>query len=209
MPVQTVYRLQTTVVEENVRWSCCVCGKEAEPNGHPHWRPSGFHLIELHGGYADKFPPDSSTLKIVACEDCLKAWVATFKHPDVVLSGWLDATHKVRHSETGDWMQVRMGWWVWPLGQEDPPPTSPEETGEEPEWPFPESNALWEHYKGNHYMTVAVAFMYPDRTPMVVYRALYGDSELWVRPASMWEESVEHDGGTVPRFKYLGRIPNK
>ena len=39
---------------------------------------------------------------------------------------------------------------------------------------------------------------------LVVYRALYGDYGLWVRPASMWFEEVTRDGVTQPRFTYLG-----
>lgn len=39
---------------------------------------------------------------------------------------------------------------------------------------------------------------------MVVYRALYGEGGLWVRPASMWAERVERDGYSGPRFVYLG-----
>jgi len=39
---------------------------------------------------------------------------------------------------------------------------------------------------------------------MVVYRALYGEGEVWVRPLSMWTESVTRDGVTVPRFTYIG-----
>src|SRR5699024_5317212 len=39
--------------------------------------------------------------------------------------------------------------------------------------------------------------------PMVVYRPLYGEGKLWVRPASMWEELVELDGKLVPRFSYI------
>ena len=36
--------------------------------------------------------------------------------------------------------------------------------------------------------------------PMVVYRALYGNNELWVRPAEMWNETVIRDGKTIQRF---------
>ncbi len=40
---------------------------------------------------------------------------------------------------------------------------------------------------------------------MVVYRALYGEGGLWVRPLAMWREAVERDGVTYPhRFTYLG-----
>ena len=39
--------------------------------------------------------------------------------------------------------------------------------------------------------------------PMVIYRALYGEKDLWVRPASMWNEIIEKDGYTGPRFQYI------
>ena len=40
--------------------------------------------------------------------------------------------------------------------------------------------------------------------PMVVYRALYGEGDLWVRPAEMWQETVTRDGVTHLRFTYIG-----
>ena len=40
---------------------------------------------------------------------------------------------------------------------------------------------------------------------LVVYRALYGDFGLWVRPAQMWNETVERDGKTFRRFTYIGQ----
>lgn len=39
---------------------------------------------------------------------------------------------------------------------------------------------------------------------MVVYRALYGEHGLWVRPAAMWDEQIERDGQVVRRFTYIG-----
>ena len=43
--------------------------------------------------------------------------------------------------------------------------------------------------------------------PMVVYRALYGERGIWVRPASMWNEMVTRDGISAPRFAYVGPMP--
>ena len=43
-----------------------------------------------------------------------------------------------------------------------------------------------------------------DMEPMVVYRALYGEFGVWVRPLSMWNQLVEVSGAKVPRFKYIG-----
>ena len=42
------------------------------------------------------------------------------------------------------------------------------------------------------------------REEMVVYRALYGERGVWVRPASMWNEVIERDGKTYRRFTYIG-----
>ena len=39
---------------------------------------------------------------------------------------------------------------------------------------------------------------------MVVYKALYGDGDIWVRPAKMWDETIERDGKTFKRFEYIG-----
>lgn len=62
----------------------------------------------------------------------------------------------------------------------------------------------WRHFKGNEYMVLGIAQHSETLEPMVVYRALYGDGGLWVRPAAMWLETVERDGQSFPRFTYIG-----
>ncbi len=62
---------------------------------------------------------------------------------------------------------------------------------------------IYRHYKGNEYEVLGVASHSEDLSPMVVYRALYGERNLWVRPATMWNETVEKDGETFLRFTYL------
>lgn len=62
----------------------------------------------------------------------------------------------------------------------------------------------YRHFKGNEYELIAVATHSETMEPMVVYRALYGEKGLWVRPASMWTETVERDGYRGPRFSYVG-----
>lgn len=62
----------------------------------------------------------------------------------------------------------------------------------------------YRHFKGNEYEVVALAKNSETLEEMVVYRALYGEKELWVRPASMWDEIVERDGKTLKRFEYIG-----
>ena len=62
----------------------------------------------------------------------------------------------------------------------------------------------YRHFKGNEYQVIGTARHSETMEELVVYRALYGEGGLWVRPAAMWEETVERDGKTVQRFTYLG-----
>lgn len=65
---------------------------------------------------------------------------------------------------------------------------------------------IYEHYKGNKYELLHVAKNSETLENMVVYKALYGEGEIWVRPLSMWSEQVEIDGKSVPRFKLIEEI---
>ena len=62
----------------------------------------------------------------------------------------------------------------------------------------------YRHFKGNEYEVIAVAKHSETTEPMVVYKALYGNGELWVRPLSMWNEMVEVNGELCKRFEYVG-----
>lgn len=61
----------------------------------------------------------------------------------------------------------------------------------------------YKHFKGNEYEVLGIAKHSETLEPMVVYRALYGNMEIWVRPASMWSETVEKDGYCGPRFIFI------
>lgn len=62
----------------------------------------------------------------------------------------------------------------------------------------------YRHFKGNEYEVIAVAKHSETMEEMVVYKALYGEGGLWVRPAFMWNETVEKDGKVFKRFEYIG-----
>jgi hypothetical protein len=62
----------------------------------------------------------------------------------------------------------------------------------------------YRHFKGNEYRVLHIAKHSETLEEMVVYQALYGEHGIWVRPAPMWNETVEHDGKTVRRFEYCG-----
>jgi hypothetical protein len=62
----------------------------------------------------------------------------------------------------------------------------------------------YRHYKGNDYEVLGAATHSETGEELVVYRALYGDRGLWVRPAAMFCESVKVGNDEVPRFAYIG-----
>jgi len=59
---------------------------------------------------------------------------------------------------------------------------------------------IYRHFKGGRYEVIAIAKHSETLEDMVVYRALYGEGDVWVRPASMWLEQVQRDGKTYQRF---------
>ncbi len=62
----------------------------------------------------------------------------------------------------------------------------------------------YRHFKGKEYEVLEVAKHSETLEDMVVYKALYGDGGVWVRPLSMWEEEVEYQGRKVRRFTFVG-----
>lgn len=61
----------------------------------------------------------------------------------------------------------------------------------------------YRHFKGKEYELLGMARHCETMESMVVYRALYGEGNLWVRPASMWTEQVDREGYHGPRFQYI------
>ena len=63
---------------------------------------------------------------------------------------------------------------------------------------------IYKHYKGNQYKVIDIARHSETEELLVLYRPMYGDESLWVRPFAMFFEKVTVDGVLVPRFKYVG-----
>lgn len=61
----------------------------------------------------------------------------------------------------------------------------------------------YRHFKGNEYEVLAIAKHSETLEELVVYRALYGNHDIWVRPLAMWNEKVQYGGETVYRFTYI------
>ena len=64
----------------------------------------------------------------------------------------------------------------------------------------------YRHYKGNEYEVISIARHSESEEEMVVYRKLYDDHSLWVRPLGMFAEDVLVDGQQQPRFEWIGEI---
>ncbi|HBF37343.1 MAG TPA: DUF1653 domain-containing protein [Firmicutes bacterium] len=63
---------------------------------------------------------------------------------------------------------------------------------------------VYRHYKGKEYQVIGIARHSESLEVYVVYQELYGDKQLWVRPAKMFVEWVNLEGQKKPRFEYLG-----
>lgn len=62
---------------------------------------------------------------------------------------------------------------------------------------------LYQHYRGNYYHVLGVCRHEETLEEMIVYRGLYADYGLWVRPRAVFESKVSHEGREVPRFKFI------
>lgn len=81
------------------------------------------------------------------------------------------------------------------------PASNPPPIPVHPAGPLP---GRYRHYKGKEYIVLGVARHSETLEELVVYRLLYGDYGLWVRPRAMFLETVEVEGRTLPRFAYVG-----
>ena len=64
---------------------------------------------------------------------------------------------------------------------------------------------IYRHYKGNQYEVIGFAKHSETYEDMVVYKALYDEHGIWVRPLAMWDNPIDIDGKTVKRFEYIDK----
>ena len=196
MPLKKILREKHTIEERLAGAICNCCGKEGVPEEEGGF-PYGFHVWDLEGGWGDDFPGDLERFQIVVCEDCLRTWVGSFKHPDVFVLHRVTGpvtTFKAKHSETGETLNLEDGW-ACPEGVDCPDEDLPDYEGE-----YPAQNSIWQHFKGQRYYTLGFAFDARTQEPLVVYQALYGDSDIWARPIEMWDDHIERGEYSGPRF---------
>ena len=63
----------------------------------------------------------------------------------------------------------------------------------------------YEHFKGNQYEVIGTAKHSETLEEFVVYKVLYGEGEIWIRPLKIFFEEVKANGKKIPRFKYIGK----
>jgi len=63
----------------------------------------------------------------------------------------------------------------------------------------------YQHFKGNYYQVLHIAKHSETEEEHVVYQPEYGDRGIWIRPLSMFDETIEREGKTMKRFQYVGK----
>ncbi len=62
----------------------------------------------------------------------------------------------------------------------------------------------YRHYKGKEYQVIGIAKHSETLEDLVVYIALYGEKQIWVRPLKMFQENVVVGDKQIPRFEFIG-----
>lgn len=200
MATTSVVRAKVEVEAVTIAVTCNVCGqtKSAAEHGPYEFREDMFPLT-FSGGWGSSYPGDMNSIRMDVCGPCLKRWVDTFAVPPEKVG--VSTPTLAKHSETGEDVDV-WGHMVCPHGTDPKQVHIPEDDelfGETyPEWPAP---GVYRHFKGGLYQVLSrePVWMTPPHEPMVVYRSLEGDSPMFVRPLSSWNEVVGQGPGH-PRF---------
>ena len=84
------------------------------------------------------------------------------------------------------------------------PAQAPDAPAARPDQPRAFRPGRYRHFKGNEYEAIGLARHSETLEQLVVYRALYGEGGLWVRPLDMFMEEIERDGKHIARCTYIG-----
>lgn len=214
MPLRTAVRELIVVQENVVEYVCNACGKSRIIAEGSFSDAFDYHIIRLSGGWGNQFPGDMQTMTIAVCEDCLRNWVSTFKYPNVLEPPVIQALH----AETGETLSLT----ECLAHPADMPEDEVQRLLKECYAIYDDEanevwanvpdvrGGIWEHFKGRRYLVKASYIHFtPDLVPCVLYRELYGESNYWLRPLSMWVDHVKREGYVGPRFKRVGDLPRR
>lgn len=186
MGIEKAIRETSEVVEIPLAFVCNRCGYRLSMESLQS-RPDDMFEAVFSGGYGDSYPSDLMTISFVNCSKCLKEWTSTFKIPPDVRHVMGSRPVFATHTETTVEMVVESGW-ARPVSLKE---------WKEPNWEDAEiplescvQSGVWEHFKGNRYLVLDTVLEFGTMEILVLYRALYGDSKTWLRPAKMWQEMV-------------------
>lgn len=195
------FRPTAGVIAEVTVSTCDACGKSQEETTPPTGAARrDMHRINLSGGYGDHFPMDGEELALVVCGPCLQAWVNTFSTPVKTSSPWRDAEIiEATHTEA-DAVVLLQG---TSATFKEPCPSYRVAASTPRKLRFP-SLGVYQHFKGSFYEVVGNATLEDPWEELVVYRALYGDSPVFVRPLKMWDGLIVWEGYQGPRFRRIG-----
>lgn len=209
-----VARLKVSVVEVSSSVQCNKCGRETalpeDPQpGHFIEAAQEYHSFSASGGYSSKYPEDLTTIKWVMCADCLRSLVETFLvQPEE--SGYMAPFKGItaKHTDTGEMLSVQYGL-AYTQGQLADGVTRDldQDLLDTFTWP---ALGVFQHYKGGLYTTVGACLTADTQEPLVVYQALYGASESYVRPLAQWFAAVSgpDDNREVLRFTEVSFPPS-
>ena len=198
--IEKVYRLKATSEAYVAAIICNQCGHRYVPD-ESHLEQD-FHHFRATGGYCSSFPPDMTAVSFSLCGACLKNLVEGFQvrahleDDDGGLEPNGDVHTEATHSETGDVFDIEYG-----VAWRRPRPVC--HMPEDFMLPADPEKGVYRHFKGGFYEVISIVIDIEKLEPLVLYRPLYGESKLVLRPVSMWCEQVDVNGNTTPRFQPL------
>lgn len=185
MGIQSVTRVQIGVEHVPTAVQCNVCGRVRSVVAHGvHQYMEDMHVVELGGGYGDRYPSDLETLTFVTCGDCLRAWTRTFRIPPESHHAMTATPYPATWTETdttwtidGSWAYPEGTTLDWDRADHVVPP-------DDVEWP---TEGVFENEAGGRVQVLKSVLANPE-APMVVvvYRDLFGGSTIHAAPLVPW-----------------------
>lgn len=180
-----VYRPAFDVKAITTGYTCNCCGKHEDRGEDPYSVDENFHHFSFEGGYYSKYPGDMNRVSFDLCGACLKAFVESFKVPAehiwLMGSTYEDAPILVKHSET-----LETYYWFSNNNVIGKDPDGKDLSWDGDDLEGAPKKGIYRHSKGKLYDVLGAVWIQDPGEWGVLYRALYEDSQVWVRPLEMF-----------------------